>query len=132
MSLRDYRNGLISRLDKYQPALRNVAAELERAAVRKFRAGLDNPILESHILLNCTGQRHTLQAAYEQAVNWENTLQNLSSSHGTKGMTSSLAGLLSNVPQLSALSQEPPQFNALSAQSEKGLSRWKRRLKRMS
>ena len=72
MSLSDFRNGLISRLDKYQPALRNVTTEWERAAVRRFRAGLNNPILESHILLNCLGPKHTLQAAYEQACIWEN------------------------------------------------------------
>ena len=34
MSLRDYRNGLIHRLDKYQANLRNVAQEWERSAVR--------------------------------------------------------------------------------------------------
>ena len=119
MSLRDYKNGLVSRLDKYQPALRRVADEWERAAVKRFRTGLENPILESHILMNCQGIKHTLQEAYNAACNWENTLQNLASSSSAKNVTASLAGMLS-IPQLSVLSQENPQFSALSSvQNEK-------------
>ena len=123
MSLREYKNGLITRMDKYQPGLRRIADEWERAAVRRFRAGLDNAILESHILMTCTGQRHTLQAAYEASCNWENTIQNLSSSNSAKNMSASLAGMLS-IPQISALSNDQPHFSALSPQQEKNEKRF--------
>ena len=117
MSLREYKDGLILRLEKYQPGLKAVEEEYQRAAVRRFRLGLQNPILSSHILLSCTGTRHTLQNAYECACNFENTLLSLSSS-GNKNAAPSLASFL-NFPQISAMSTDVPVVGALSAAQEK-------------
>ena len=119
MSLKDYRNGLILRLDKYQPDLKTVNNEWQRAAVRRFRAGLENPVLSCHILMNCTGERHTLNDAFNIAANFENTLQTIGhGSMGSKMVDPTMAGLLT-IPQMASLSLETPQFSALSPQQEK-------------
>ena len=117
MSLREYKDGLVLRLEKYQPDLKAVGTEYQRQAVRRFRLGLQNPVLESHILLTCVGNRHTLQDAYQASVNWENTLSSLSTS-GSRMAAPSLAGFL-NYPQLSALSTETPVIGAFSTVQEK-------------
>ena len=50
MSLRDYKNGLLHRMCKYQNKLKDVAEEWEKTAVRRFRGGLENLILEAQFL----------------------------------------------------------------------------------
>ena len=123
-SLQDYKNGLILRLDKYQGDLRTVQAEWEKQAVRRFRAGLDNPVLSMHILMSCTGPKHTLEEAFNVACTFENTIQTIGESgNGAKGMDPSMASLLT-IPQMASLSLEPPpQFSALSPQQEKNEKR---------
>ena len=113
MSLRDYRNGLVVRLDKYMSGLRGVDQEWNRAAVRRFRAGLDNPIIAAHILMQCTGDKHTLEEAFSIAVNFENTLTTLNNS---ATVAPTLAGMLP-VAQMAALA-DPPQMNVLQSQSQ--------------
>ena len=119
-SLQDYKNGLILRLEKYQGGLKTVQAEWEKQAVRRFRCGLDNPVLSAHILMSCTGPKHTLEYAFNVACTFENTIQTIGESgSGAKGMDPSMASLIT-IPQMASLSLEPPpQFSALSPQQEK-------------
>ena len=118
VSLRDFKNGLIMRMEKFQSGLKNVQQEWERTAVRRFRAGLDNPILAAHILMSCTGTKHNLESAFNVAVNYENTISTLSQSDGIKTVDPTMASMLP-IPQMNALSLEPPQFSVLSSQQEK-------------
>ena len=113
MTLRDYRNGLITRLDKYQPNLRQVNEEWERTALRRFRAGLENPVLDAHILMTCTGPRHTLQEAFSVACNFETTIHTISQSGAARTAAPSMAAML-NIPQIA--SWETPQLGALGSQ----------------
>ena len=115
MTLRDYRNGLVTRLDKYQPNLRQVNTEWERTAVRRFRAGLENPVLDAHILMSCTGTRHTLAEAFSVACNFETTIHTISQSGSNKATAPSMAAML-NIPQLSLM--DSPQFGALGSQEK--------------
>ena len=118
LSLIDYKNGLLHRLSKYQPLLKNVPGEWERTAVRRFRAGLKNPPLEAHILMSTQGQgNHTLEKAFTVATVYENTLQTIGQN---RTVTPNLASML--IPQMASLSVdsvEPPQFSALTALQEK-------------
>ena len=75
MSLRDYKNGLLHKMNKYQSKLKDVQEEWEKTAMRRFRGGLENPILEAQILMNCVGDKHTLDYAYDIAANFENTIK---------------------------------------------------------
>ena len=115
MPLIDFKNGLLHRMQKYQPDLKTVQGEWDRTAVRRFRAGLQNPYLEAHILMSCVGNNNNLDHAYSVAANYENTLQTLGQS-GNK-MVPNLATMF-NVPQTAALA-EAPQFSALSPFQEK-------------
>ena len=116
MSLRDYRNGLVTRMDKYQPNLRQVNEEWERNAVRRFRIGLENPVLDAHILMQCTGPRHTLQDAFTIACNFENTIHTISQSGNSKAAGPSIATML-NIPQPTFMA-DPPQLGALGSQEK--------------
>ena len=119
MSLRDYKNGLLHRMDKYQRRLRNVPEEWEKTAMRRFRGGLENPILEAQILMNCVGDKHTLDCAYDIASNFENTIKHLSQSNTKE--TNALMGMLGIsqlVPQAAALGNLP-QMAAMSPTQEK-------------
>ena len=75
MSLRDYKNGLLHKMNKYQNKLKDVQEEWEKTAMRRFRGGLENPILEAQILMNCVGDKHSLDYAYDIATNFENTIK---------------------------------------------------------
>ena len=117
MTLIDFKNGLLHRMSKYLPALRTVPNEWERVAVRRFRAGLKNPILEAHILMSCqTPATQTLDRAYLVAVNYENTLQTIT--QNGKNAAPNMAAML-NLPQLAPLSFDAPQFSALTPLQEK-------------
>ena len=118
VSLRDFKNGLIMRMEKYMSGLKDVPQEWERTAVRRFRAGLDNPILAAHILMSCTGTKHNLESAFDVAVNYENTISTLNQSDGAKAADPTMASMLP-IPAFSALSLEPPQFSVLSSHQEK-------------
>ena len=119
MSLIDYKNGLLHRMSKYQPDLRTVQGEWERTAVRRFRAGLNDPVLEAHILMSCQGAaNHTLDRAYTVALNYENTLQTITQKGGNKVTPPNMASML-NIPQMATLSLDPPQFSALTPLQEK-------------
>ena len=119
MSLIDYKNSLTHRMNKYQPDLKTVQNEWERTAVRRFRAGLNDPILEAHILMSCQGPaNHTLDRAYNVALNFENTLQTITQKNGNKVTPPNMASML-NIPQMAALSLDTPQFSALTPLQEK-------------
>ena len=124
MTLREYKNGLVLRLEKYQPTLKTVNAEYERAAIRRFRAGLDNPVLSAHILMTCVGDKHTLQDAFSVAVNYENTLKTISQSDSVKNLPPTLASMIT-FPHTAAYQQnDHPQFSVLSTQQEKNERRF--------
>ena len=122
MPLREYRDGMVQRMDKYMPNLRGVDEEWQRCAVRRFRAGLMNPVLEAHILMSCNNDRHTLDHAYSVACTYENTLNTISQTSGV-GPNNALASVLP-IAQFSALSLEAPQLGALSGQNEKNERRF--------
>ena len=117
-SLRDYKNGLILRMDKYQRNLRQIRDEWEKAAVRRFRSGLEDPLLEAHILMNCVGENNNLEHAFRTACAFENTVSTLAQRGADKAISPSLASVLA-IPQISSLSLEAPQISALSAQGER-------------
>ena len=117
LSLIDYKNGLLHRMQKYQPNLKAIPSEWQRALVRRFLAGLKNPVLSAHILMTCRGQNHTLDQAYSVATNYENTIETITQG-GDKSSTPNMAAML-NIPQMASLSLEPPQFSVLSTQQEK-------------
>ena len=114
-SLGDYKNGLILRMDKYQKNLRQVRDEW---AVRRFRSGLEDPLLEAHILMSCTGANNNLEHAYRVACAFENTVNTLAQNGSDKSISPSMASMLA-IPQISSLSLEAPRIGALSAQSER-------------
>jgi hypothetical protein len=60
-SLREYRNQLVSRMDKYRANLRQIPAEWEREAIQRFRLGLKNKFMKANILIHCSGDAVTLE-----------------------------------------------------------------------
>ena len=119
LALIDYKNGLLHRMTKYQPELKNVQAEWERTLVRRFRAGLKDPALEAHILMACqTPGNHTLDRAYTIACNYENTLQTIGQKQ-TKTAAPNMAAMSLLVPQMASLSVDTPQISALTSLQEK-------------
>ena len=122
-SLRDYKNGLVLRMDKYQKNLRQIPDEWNKTAIRRFRAGLEDQFLDAHILMGCVGENRTLEHAFDIACSIENTVQTLKQSNSLqKTLPQNLASMLT-FPQLSSLSTESPQLSALSAQGEKNEKR---------
>ena len=75
MTLREYRDELQRRMNKYQPELRNIQAEFNRSAVQRFREGLRDMHLAAHIMMQCKGVRETLENALETAIAWETTMK---------------------------------------------------------
>ena len=118
-SLRDYKNGLVLRMDKYQKNLRQIPDEWNNTAIRRFRAGLEDPFLDAHILMGCVGAQKTLDHAFDIACSIENTVQTLAQNNDSlKKLPQNLASMFA-FPQLSSLNAETPQLGALSAQNEK-------------
>ena len=115
MPLRDYKNGLTHRLDKYQPHLRNINQEWQRAAVRRFRAGLKNDVLSAHILMTCVNNKHTLDDAYSVACNFENTLKTIAQS-GNNTVAPTLAAMLP-IPQIASV-ETTTQLGALNSRAD--------------
>ena len=115
MPLRDYKNGLLIRMDKYQSALRAVKQEWERCAVRRFRAGLNDDVLSVHILMTCVNDKHTLEDAFNVACTYEQTLKTIAQS-GNKAIAPTLAAVLP-IPQMSAAT-EPTQLSAFSSRTD--------------
>ena len=111
------KNGILHRMNKYQAGLKAVPAEWERTAVRRFLAGLEDPVLSAHILMTCRAENHTLDHAYSVASNYENTIKTITD-NGTKQVLPNMASML-NIPQMASLSLEPPQFSVLSPSQEK-------------
>ena len=116
MALIDYKNGLLHRMSKYQSGLKAVPAEWERTAVRRFLAGLQDPVLSAHILMTCRNENHTLDRAYSVASNYENTIETITH-NGPKQVLPNMASML--IPQMASLASDPPQFSALSPAQEK-------------
>lgn len=116
MSLRDYKNSLVEKMNKYQSSLRGVQSEWHRCAIRRFRLGLNNPVLDAQILMSL-GSNHTLENAYNIACTFENTIQTISQTSGAKAITT-MATMLP-MTQFSALSDETPQFSAFGEKTEK-------------
>ena len=117
MSLIDYKNGLLHRLRKFQPDLKSIQGEWDRACVRRFRVGLQNPVLEAHILMNATGPNHNLDYAYQIAANYENTLNTIGQS-GSRSAAPNMAAMF-NIPHVASFEAATPQLGALSTQQEK-------------
>ena len=116
MSLMDYKNGLLHGMTKYQADLRTVQGEWDRTAVRRYRAGLQNPVLEAHILMQCTGANHTLAHAHNIATNYENTLNTISQSGSSLSMPN-MATMLS-ILQMASLSFETPSSEPITREGE--------------
>jgi hypothetical protein len=75
MSLKDYRNQLVRKMNRYQGALLIVPEEFQRVAVQRFRLGLQDPALSAHIMMACRGNDQTLDRAFETASAWEITMK---------------------------------------------------------
>ena len=85
LSLIDYKNGLLHRMTKYQPELKNVQAKWERTLVQRFRAGLKNSALEAHIQMACqTPGNHTLDRAYTIACTLRTPFRQLDKNRQTR------------------------------------------------
>ena len=97
MSLRTYKDTLLTKMDMYQKELKGVPSEWERTALQRFREGLNNPLLSANIMMNCIGDSATLESAFQLAMSWENTLSHLgkqdSSSNGTNPLVSAMMGI---------------------------------------
>ena len=72
-SLMIYKNELISRLDLYQPDLRQVDIEYQRQLVDRFISGLDDDCLRRKLRFHCRRERMTINHAYEYAIDYEST-----------------------------------------------------------
>ena len=116
MSLRDYKQGLLMRMEKYLSGLKAIKEEWDRCCVRRFRLGLCDPVLQAHVLMASNGQQD-LEAAYLLASNYENCITTIMQDHARSG-TPNMAALL-NIPQISAFGHEPATLGALSPQQEK-------------
>ena len=101
MSLRTYKDQLLQKMDNYQSGLRAIPAEFERVAVQRFREGLNNKLLSANIMMNCIGDKATIEHAFTLATNWENTMSHLGATPEDPSGTAVIAGLL-GVPSVSA------------------------------
>ena len=72
-SLMIYKNELISRLNLYQPDLRQVDAEYQRQLVDRFISGLDDDRLRRKLRFHCRRERMAINHAYEYAIDYEST-----------------------------------------------------------
>jgi hypothetical protein len=75
MSLKEYRNQLLQKMNRYQQALIAVPEEFQRTAVQRFRDGLGDKAMAAHIMMMCRGDRQTLNDAFETASSWEATMK---------------------------------------------------------
>ena len=114
--LRDYKAGLLLRMEKYLSGLKAVPAEWQRALVRRFRLGLADPVLAAHILMTCVGPKLNLDSAYTVATTYENTLQTIGQDNSS--VVPNMASMLT-IPQIASLSVDPPQLSALTTYQEK-------------
>ena len=112
-SLREYRDELVRRMDKYRAALRQVQQEWDREAIHRFRVGLKNPLMDAQVLLHCQGDAATLEEAFALITNWENTLSHLEKQGGERGAISTgpLVSTLIGIPVLAP--NEPVNLGSL-------------------
>ena len=115
MTLRDYKVGLLSKMQKYLGSLRAVNSEFERTAVRRFRLGIEDPVLQAHLLMSCTGDKMNLESAYSIASTYENTLCTIGKDAPT---IPNMAAMLT-IPNLGALSADVPHFAGLTTYQER-------------
>jgi hypothetical protein len=101
-SLREYRDQLISRMDKYRANLRQIPMEWEREAIQRFHLGLKNKFMDANILMHCSGDDATLEQEFNLIVNWENTLSHLRSQNDPQGATAAepMAARITGIPTL--------------------------------
>ena len=75
MPLKEYKNKLVRKMNRYQGALLAVPDEFQRVAVQRFRLGLKDPALSAHIMMACRGDDENLDRAFETASAWEITMK---------------------------------------------------------
>ena len=95
-SLRTYKDTLLLKMEKYQPALKGVPDEWRRMGLQRFREGIRNHLLRAHLLLNCPTDSASIEDAFSTAMAWENTVSTLSNDvreGGNDGLVSALLGL---------------------------------------
>jgi truncated hemoglobin YjbI len=97
-ALREYKDELRRRMDKYRGALRAVPAEWEREAIHRFRSGLKNKFMDANILMHCSADDATLNQAFEFTQNWENTLSHMTSQNQNRGEVEPLVAAMKGLP----------------------------------
>ena len=128
-SLRTYKDLLLQKMEKYQSALKNVPEEWRRVGLQRFREGLRNQLLRTHLHLNCPTDSATLDDAFQTATSWENTMIHLSAesrdvgSAGAEGIVSALFGLPTAEATSSAPQAVTPRMAALSNADSEGFDR---------
>ena len=110
-SLRTYKDTLILKMEKYQPALKGVPDEWRRTALQRFREGIRNRLLRAHLHLNCPADSASIDEAFVAATAWENTISTLSTDART-GETNSLVPALFNSPTAEATQSVTPRMAA--------------------
>ena len=125
-SLRTYKDLLLQKMEKYQVALKNVPEEWRRVGLQRFREGLRNQLLRTHLHLNCPTDSATLEDAFQTATSWENTMTHLAAEPreaGTDGIISALFGLPTAEATQSASQTVTPRMAAISSTDAEGFDR---------
>ena len=113
-------------MEKYQAALKNVPEEWRRVGLQRFREGLRNQLLRTHLHLNCPTDSATLDDAFQTATSWENTMTHLaieSREAGTDGIVSALFGLPTAEATQSASQITTPRMATMSNTDTEGFDR---------
>ena len=121
-SLRTYKDTLLLKMEKYQPALKGVPDEWRRTGLQRFREGIRNHLLRAHLLLNCPTDSASIEDAFSTAMAWENTVSTLSNDvreGGNDGLVSALLGL----PTVEATQSVTPRMAAMSTSEASGFDR---------
>ena len=111
MTLREYKNELQRRMYKYQPLLREVPAEFNRSAVQRFREGIKDLALAAHLMMNCKGDRETLEHALEAAISWETTFKHFvhkDQEDAIQNGAKALMGTMFGIPHMTMSPMEAP------------------------
>jgi hypothetical protein len=117
MSLKEYRNQLIKKMNRYQSALVNVPDEFQRVAVQRFRLGLKDPALSAHIMMACRGDDQTLDRAFETASAWEITMKHClgqDPANKPQTMLGTMYGMQSTLAPMETPSKVTEQLNDLA------------------
>ena len=121
-SLRTYKDEILLKMEKYQPALKGVPDEWRRTALQRFREGIRNQLLRAHLLLNCPTDSASIEDAFTTAMAWENTVSSLSNDV-REGSNDGLVSALLGLPTAETTQNVTPRMAAMSSTEASGFER---------